>query len=77
MEGIASSVVANRYFIVVPDEKVYLSSGELDGSKIDLSYYYAFDTDSSAEMEIKLTNEIDNGIKKLSIDGHSEVFELN
>jgi putative ABC transport system permease protein len=79
VDGIASAVVANGYFIVVPDEKVidkiYVSSGEYKGNKIELSYYYAFDTDSSAEVEIALTNAISNEIKKLSVDGRCDGLE--
>lgn len=77
--GIIPSAAANSYFIVVPDEKiiekVYPSNGVFHGSKIDLSYYYAFDTDNSAEKEIKLTKEIDNEIKKISIDRRVEGLE--
>jgi putative ABC transport system permease protein len=79
VDGMASAVVANGYFIVVPDEKViekvYLSSSEYKGNKIDLSYYYAFDTDSSAEAEVALTKEINKKMKGLSIDGRSEGLE--
>lgn len=79
VDGTASAVVANGYFIVVPDEKiiekVYLSSGEDKGNKFELSYYFAFDTDSSAEKEIALTKEIKSKINELSVGGRCEGLE--
>jgi putative ABC transport system permease protein len=79
VDGIASAVVANGYFIVVPDEKtiekIHLASSENKGNKLELDYYYAFDTDSSAEEEIALTNEINKEIKKLAINGRCEGLE--
>lgn len=79
VDGIASAVVANGYFIIVPDEKtiekIYTSSTEAEGSMGELSYYFAFDTDGNAEKEIALTSEINSRIKKLSIDGHCEGLE--
>lgn len=79
VDGIASAVVANGYFIIVPDEKtiekIYGTSTKVDGKMGDLSYYFAFDTDDNAEKEIALTNTINNEIEKLSINGHSEGLE--
>jgi putative ABC transport system permease protein len=79
VDGTASSVVANGYFIVVPDERtieeLYRSSSEFKGSKVELSYYYAFDTDKSAETEIALTREIDSKMKELSIEGRCDGSE--
>jgi putative ABC transport system permease protein len=79
VSGISSAVVANGYFVVMPDEKniekVYSSSTRTSGNMGDLSYYFAFDTDDSAEKEIKLTKEINNKIKGLSIDGRAEGLE--
>lgn len=75
----ASSIIANSYFIVVPDEEtiesLYKLSSEFKGDKVDLSYYYAFDTDSSSEVEVTLTKEINNKISELSVDGYSEGAE--
>ncbi len=79
VDGIASAVAANGYFIIVPDEKtiekIYASSTQADGKIEDLSYYFAFDTDDNAEKEIALTNEINNKIKQLSIDARCEGLE--
>lgn len=79
VDGIASAVVSNGYFIIVPDEKtiekIYTSSTEAEGNMGELSYYFAFDTDSNAEKEIALTSEINSRIKQLSIDGHCEGLE--
>ncbi|MEW8995755.1 FtsX-like permease family protein [Clostridium sp.] len=79
VDGIASSVVTNGYFIIVPDEntieKIYASSTRADGKMEDLSYYFAFDTDDNAEKEIALTNEINNKIKQLSVDARCEGVE--
>lgn len=79
VDGIASAVVANGYFIIVPDEKtiekIYASSTQVDGKIEDLSYYFAFDTDDNAEKEIALTNEINSKIKQLSIDARCEGLE--
>jgi putative ABC transport system permease protein len=79
VDGIASAVVANGYFIIVPDEKtierIYDSSTKAHGKMGDLSYYFAFDTDDNAEKEIALSNTINNEIKKLSINGDSESLE--
>lgn len=79
VDGIASAVVANGYFVIVPDEKtiekIYGSSRKADSKMGNLSYYFAFDTDDNAEKEIALTNEINNKISQLSIDGRSEGLE--
>lgn len=79
VDGISSAIVYNSYYIVVPDEKaiekIYLSSNEFNGSKVDLSYYYAFDTDNSSEKEIALTKAINNKMDELSIDGGCEGSE--
>ncbi|HAR85811.1 MAG TPA: cell division protein FtsX [Clostridium sp.] len=79
VDGIASSVAANGYFIIVPDEKtiekIYSSSTQADMKIEDLSYYFAFDTDDNAEKEIDLTNEINSKIKQLSLDARCEGLE--
>ncbi|WP_346914812.1 ABC transporter permease [Clostridium sp.] len=79
VDGIASSIVFNGYFIVVPDEKtiekIYASSTQADGKMEDLSYYFAFDTDDNAEKEIALTNEINSKINQISIDAYCEGLE--
>lgn len=79
VDGIASAIVANGYFVVVPDEKtieeVYDSSTRADGDMGELSYYFAFDTDDNAEKEITLTNEINNKIQELSVNGSCEGVE--
>jgi len=79
VDGIASAVVANGYFIIMPDEKaieeVYSSSIQGAGNMSELSYFFAFDTDEDAEKEITLTNEINNKIKELSIEGSCEGLE--
>jgi len=79
VDGIASAVAANGYFIIVPDEKtiekIYASSTQADGKMGDLSYYFAFDTDDNAEKEIALTSEINSKIKQLSVDGSCEGLE--
>jgi putative ABC transport system permease protein len=81
VDGIASAVVANGYFIMVPDEKtiekIYGSSTKANGKMGDLDYYFAFDTDDNAEKEIALTNEINSKIKQLSIDGRCEGLEAS
>jgi putative ABC transport system permease protein len=73
MNGIASSENTNSYFIVVRDETIIekITGDELNGSQSELSYYYAFDTDSSADLEMKLTSEINEEMQKLSIEGRS------
>lgn len=79
VDGIASSVVSNGYFVVVPDEntikKIFGSSTEASKNIGELSYYFAFDTDSNAEEEIALTKEINSKIKELSVDGNCEGLE--
>lgn len=79
VDGIASSIVVNGYFIIVPDEKtiekIYASSTQADGKMEDLSYYFAFDTDDNAEKEIALTNEINSKINQISIDAYCEGLE--
>ena len=79
VSGISSAVVANGYFVVMPDEKtiekIYRSSTQTSGNMSDLSYYFAFDTDDSAEKEIALTKEINKKIKELSVDGRAEGLE--
>lgn len=79
VDGIASAVVANGYFIIMPDEKaieeVYSSSGKGAGDISELSYYFAFDTDEDADKEIALTNEINNKINELSIVGRCDGLE--
>jgi putative ABC transport system permease protein len=81
VDGIASAVVANGYFVIVPDEKtiekIYGSSAKADGKMGDLSYYFAFDTDDNAGKEIALTNESNSKIKQLSIDGRCEGLEAS
>lgn len=81
VDGIASAIVYNSYYIIVPDEKtierVYRSSAEADAGMSDLAYYYAFDTDSNAEGEIALTNAINNKMKELSIDGYCDGSEAS
>ncbi len=79
VDGIASSVVSKGYFVVVPDEntikKIFSSSTEASKNIGELSYYFAFDTDSNAEEEIALTKEINSKIKELSVDGNCEGLE--
>lgn len=79
VDGIASSVISNGYFVVVPDEntikKIFSSSTEASKNIGELSYYFAFDTDSNAEEEIVLTKEINSKIKELSVDGNCEGLE--
>ncbi|MFL0245570.1 ABC transporter permease [Candidatus Clostridium stratigraminis] len=79
VDGIASAVVANGYFIVVPNEKtiekIYGSSSKANGKMGDLSYYFAFYTDSNAKKEIALANEINSKIKQLSVNGSCEGLE--
>ncbi|EQB87097.1 putative ABC transport system permease protein [Clostridium punense] len=79
VDGIASSVVSNGYFVVVPDEntieKIFSSSTEASKNIGELSYYFAFDTDDNEEAEITLTKDISNKIKELSIDGNCEGLE--
>lgn len=79
VDGIASAVVANGYFIVVPDDKtiegIYQSSTEAANGMKDLSYYYAFDTDDGAEKEIALVKDINSRMKELSIGGYCEGLE--
>ncbi|WP_163193489.1 ABC transporter permease [Clostridium thermarum] len=79
VDGMASAIVANSYFVVVRDErvidKIYALSNQYEGKKIELSYFYGFDTDSSVETEIALTNTISSELKKLSIDGRAEGLE--
>lgn len=81
LDGIASAIVYNSYYIIVPDEKtierVYRSSAEAEAGMSDLAYYYAFDTDSNAEGEIALTNAINNKMKELSIDGYCDGSEAS
>lgn len=79
VDGIASALVANSYFIIMPDEKaieeVYSSSIQGAENMSELSYFFAFDTDEDADREVALTNEINNKIKELSIEGSCEGLE--
>lgn len=79
VDGIASAVAANGYFIIVPDEKtiekVYKSSSRDNKDMEELSYYYAFDTDESAEKEIAIVKTINSKMKELSIGGYCEGLE--
>ena len=64
---------------MVPDEKIietiYLSSNQFKGKKVNLFYYYSFDTDNSAESEIVLVNDINKKMESLSIAGRCEGLE--
>lgn len=79
VDGIASSVVSKGYFVVVPNgntiKKIFSSSTEASKNIGELSYYFAFDTDSNAEEEIALTKDINSKIKELSVDGNCEGLE--
>lgn len=79
IDNIVSSNVYNNYYIVVPDEKIietiYLSSNQFKGKKVNLFYYYSFDTDNSAESEIVLVNDINKKMEDLSIAGRCEGLE--
>uniref|UniRef100_UPI002608525A ABC transporter permease n=1 Tax=Clostridium sp. TaxID=1506 RepID=UPI002608525A len=78
-DGMDSAMLVNTYYIIVPDEetiqKVCLSSSESNDDTKDLSYYYAFDTDSDAESEINLTFAIQDKLQENSVNGFAESLE--
>lgn len=71
VDGIASTVATNGYFVVVPDEntikEIYSASTKATKKMEELSYYFAFDTDDTKEKEIALINDIRIKIKELSV----------
>lgn len=79
VKSISPSISYKSYFIIMPDEetikKVYLSSEVTDKNEAELSYYYAFDTKSSAKDQIDLTSAINSNINKLSLNGSCEGLE--
>lgn len=68
----------NSYYIVVPNENlirdVYSSFESKEPFK-DLNYYYGFDTNSSREDQIKLTNSIETSIKNANVKAQVEGAE--
>ena len=76
IDGRAAAILTDRYFVVVKDENIIheLSLADLtDEIEFEnLSYYYGFDTEESAEAEIALTNALSQSLRDLSIDGYAE-----
>lgn len=72
----ASDMLTDHYFVVVKDEKMIKALYPVKEQKAfkwkNLSYYYGFDTEGSAENEIALTKALSHRLNKASIDGHAE-----
>lgn len=74
------AVTYNCYILVMPDEDIIKELYHVTAVKAkdeitqikDLSYYYAFDTDSQASTETTLVKEIKSSMKKEGINGYSE-----
>ncbi|NMB97383.1 MAG: ABC transporter permease, partial [Clostridiaceae bacterium] len=79
IDGKASALLVNTYFIIVPDtdviEKLSSSSAVAGNNMTDLSYYFAFNAEGNVEDEIALTYSIQNRIRQTSMSGYTEGLE--
>lgn len=74
--GNTSTSLTDSYFVVVKDEETVKSLFPLEELNMtdwkDLSYYFGFDTNSSAKKEIALTNALTKKLDEASIEGQAE-----
>jgi putative ABC transport system permease protein len=80
-EGRMSAMLVNSYYIVVNDIstiiEIYNSLYGNDNVMEELSYYYAFDMESSSDVQINLVKTLQNAINNLSLKGYAEGPEIS
>ncbi|WP_449621101.1 FtsX-like permease family protein [Robertmurraya sp. Marseille-Q9965] len=76
INGEASAMLTDSYFVIVKDEETIKSLYPIEEMEHvewnDLSYFSGFDAKGSTENEIALTNALSQKLKEASIDGHAE-----
>ncbi|HHW30586.1 MAG TPA: ABC transporter permease [Clostridiaceae bacterium] len=80
VEGRMSAVLYNNYYLVVSDistiKEIYNRLHGNDDIMEELSYYYAFDMESSGDSQINLVKELQKAINNLGLKGYVEGPEI-